>query len=115
MTWKECVKEYILAPAGMNNTFCQATEMYARPDVAMPVEDVDGAWRVSDTLKTDRTMHAGSGMGASVADLARWLRLNLNDGQIDGRRILSEKRTKEMRGADAGRPQSAPETGAARS
>jgi CubicO group peptidase (beta-lactamase class C family) len=96
MSWKDYVKKRILAPAGMNNTFCQATEMYARPDVALPVHTVGDAWRVLETRKSDRTMHAGGGMGASVADLARWLRLNLNGGQIDGRRILSEKRVKEM-------------------
>jgi hypothetical protein len=29
-------------------------------------------------------------MGASINDLARWLRLNINKGSIDGRRIISE-------------------------
>ncbi len=96
MTWKDYVKKRILAPAGMNNTFCQATEMYARPDVALPLQRVGDTWRVLKTRKSDRTMHAGGGIGASAADLARWLRLNLNGGKIDGRRILSEKRIKEM-------------------
>ncbi len=102
MSWQDYVKKHILAPAGMNNTFCRASEMYAQPEVAMPIEEVNGFWRVLGSRKTDRTMHAGAGIASSVSDMARWLRLNMNDGQIDGRRILSEKRIHEMHTSQVG-------------
>ncbi|MFQ5592133.1 MAG: serine hydrolase [Phycisphaerae bacterium] len=96
MSWKDYLNKRILAPAGMDNTFCSASRMYASSNVAMPVEEVDGEWHVSTTLKTDRTMHAGGGIGSSASDLVKWLRLNLNGGRIDGRRILPENSVKEM-------------------
>jgi hypothetical protein len=61
------------------------------------MERVDGEWRVCKLRKTDRTMHAAGGMGASARDAARWLILHINDGEIDGKRVISSGRAKEMR------------------
>jgi hypothetical protein len=41
-------------------------------------------------------MHAAGGMGASIADLARWMRLHLNGGSIDGVRVLSPESVAQM-------------------
>ena len=94
--WQQFIAERILDPASMTHSYCLASRLYADAGAALPVIEVDGKLQVSKTRKTDATMHAAGGMGASAADLARWLRLNLNLGTIDGRRILSETMSREM-------------------
>ncbi len=95
-SWKEFVAERILKPAAMNRTTTSATGLWADSDVGIPTVEIEGAWRRSPVLKTDSTMHAAGGMAASANDLARWLRLNLGGGSIDGTRLLSAERLREM-------------------
>ncbi len=94
--WQQFIADRILAPAGMTHSYCLASKLYADPLAALPIVESGGALQVARTRKTDATMHAAGGMGSSAADLARWVRLNLNLGTIDGKRILSEKLAREM-------------------
>lgn len=41
-------------------------------------------------------MHAAGGMGASVTDLARWIRVNLSEGKIEGSIVLPSQWIAEM-------------------
>jgi CubicO group peptidase (beta-lactamase class C family) len=70
--------------------------MYADANVAMPLVKGGDRWVVSPVVKTDRTMHAAGGLGTTARDLGRFLRLHLNGGSIDGKRILSEAAQHEM-------------------
>src|SRR3990172_13105654 len=80
----------------MTRTTAYASRMYGDPDAAIPCEFEDGALVPARQRKTDRTMHAAGGLGASIHDLGRWLRLNVDRGTIDGQRILSSASTEEM-------------------
>ncbi len=95
-TWQQFIAERIFKPAGMTHSYCLASRLYADPLAALPIVETDGKWQVARTQKTDATMHAAGGMGCSAADLGRWLRLNLNLGTIDGKRLLSEALAREM-------------------
>ncbi len=95
-SWKDVVDERILKPAGMTRTTAYASRMYGDPDVAIPCDLENGKLVATRVRKTDRTMHAAGGMGASIHDLGRWLRLNLGKGTIDGRRIVSEASAAEI-------------------
>lgn len=88
-SWRTLVEEKILTPAAMTRTTTSASRMYADPNVAFPVQEVEGHWQLAAVRKTDRTMHAAGGMGSTANDLATWLRLNLSDGTFDGKRIVS--------------------------
>ncbi|MGE3180631.1 MAG: serine hydrolase domain-containing protein [Phycisphaerae bacterium] len=95
--WQEYLIDRILKPAGMNHTTPYATEMYARDDVAIPQQhNSDATFRPADTRKSDETMHAAGGLGTTAHDLGQWLRLNINRGVVDGKRIVSEKMMDEM-------------------
>jgi CubicO group peptidase (beta-lactamase class C family) len=95
--WRDYLDERIFRPAGLTRTTGYASRMYGDPDCAIPMELVAGAWRECALRKTDRTMHAAGGLGASATDAARWLVLHVNDGEIDGNRVLSASAAREMR------------------
>jgi CubicO group peptidase (beta-lactamase class C family) len=94
--WKDFVETRVCKPAGMNRTTAYASRMYGDANVATPTIYWDKKLIAAPQRKTDRTMHAAGGMGSTASDLARWMRLNLGGGAIDGKRILSEKLTRQM-------------------
>lgn len=86
--WREYLAERLFRPAGMTHTTGYADWMYSQDDVALPALEVDGRM-VPTTRKSDRTMHAAGGLGTSIDDFARWIRLQLGRGSVDGQRLLS--------------------------
>ena len=95
LKWQDFLDQRLFEPAGMIRTTAYASEMYGTFEHAEPMLRIDGEWRRSPLVKTDRTMHAAGGMGTTARDAARWLILNLNGGEIDGRRILPETMQEE--------------------
>ena len=89
-SWKDVLEERLFQPAGMTRTTAYASRMYSDPNVAFPMEGAPGAYTACATRKTDRTMHAAGGTGTTARDAARWLLVQLRDGEVDGRRVFSE-------------------------
>lgn len=102
MPWREFLRERLFEPAGMTRTTGYASKMYGDDNAALPYDIADGEFTPAAVVKTDRTMHAAGGLGTTARDLGRWLRLNLNGGVIDGKRILSKEHIKEMQTLQAG-------------
>jgi len=100
-SWQSFVEARILEPAGMSRTTTSASQMYGDKNVAFPAEELGGVWRSRTERKTDKTMHAAGGMGSTANDLARWLRFNMGDGSIDGKRIVSQAGLREMHSPQA--------------
>jgi len=90
--WREYLKEHVFAPAGMTRTSGYADWMYSQADVAFPAV-FEGDKAVRAPHKSDRTMHAAGGLGTSIDDFARWLRLQLGRGALDGVRLLGAEAT----------------------
>lgn len=95
-SWKNFVQKRIFAPAGMSKATFHADAMYAGKDGAIPAVRRESGYAPSAVRKTDRTMNAAGGIGMSIRDLTRWLRLNMNGGEIDGTRVLSKSGTADM-------------------
>ena len=93
--WQDFLAERLFAPAGMTRTTAYASEMYGEGEHAEPMLLVAGKWIRSPLVKTDRTMHAAGGIGTTARDAARWLILNTNGGELDGRRFLTEALARE--------------------
>ena len=91
--WGEFVKERILDPLGMTRT---ATSIKTLPDnAAMPHNESGGTLRVLHRGNVDGAA-AAAGLNSSVADLSKWIRLQLGRGKFEGRQIFSEQRSWEM-------------------
>ncbi|MFT5048853.1 MAG: CubicO group peptidase (beta-lactamase class C family) [Chlamydiales bacterium] len=96
--WKDALDEQIFTPTGMRRTTAYASRMYSDENVAFPMErDASGRFVACKTRKTDMTMHAAGGSGTTARDGARWVLLQLRDGEIDGTNVLSPKTARAMR------------------
>lgn len=95
-SWKDVLQERILDPLAMDNSTAYASKMYTSDDVAIPAICTAGELINATTRKSDRTMHAAGGMGASVDDLATWLIVQLNGGKANGKQVVSAKSIAEM-------------------
>ncbi len=92
--WDHLVRHRIFEPLGMTSTFTSVHDL-PRGDMATPHEKVDGkvvpiAWR-----DIDNAGPAGS-IDSNVSDMARWVRFQLNDGQVGGKRLISHEAMREM-------------------
>jgi CubicO group peptidase (beta-lactamase class C family) len=95
-TWAKFVRRRILEPLGMDRTLMLIAEMPRYDNnIAQPHDVVDGELQPVEYRDLDNIGPAGS-MMTSVQDMTRWLRFHLADGQVDGRRLLSEEAHQEM-------------------
>ncbi len=95
-SWEDFVKERILVPLGMTRTSTSTPALLAATDVATPHARADG--KLVPLAQSDHDNNAPAGaMNSCVADLAKWMILQLNHGALpDGRRLFSEAQSKEM-------------------
>ncbi|HKO57703.1 MAG TPA: serine hydrolase domain-containing protein, partial [Thermoanaerobaculia bacterium] len=90
--WQETVAQRVLLPAGLGATTTRVPP--AGAEVAVPYTiSRDGWLRVEP--KTPMQMHAAGGMYSTANDLARWLRIQLGEGTIDGREIFPRRIIRE--------------------
>lgn len=86
-TWEDYVQERILTPLGMTNTYMQTAGLGNRKNVASPHNNLFGSLT---SLPFDRIDNMGpaTSMVSNVKDISRWLKLQLDSGRFEGKRIL---------------------------
>jgi CubicO group peptidase (beta-lactamase class C family) len=96
-SWDEYLRVRIFLPLGMNNTNTSSTAYKAGDDWATPHSKVDGKLQPIALENLDNAGPAGS-INSSVADLSKWVLMQLNRGKIPGTetRIFSEKVSQDM-------------------
>ena len=86
-TWEEVAQDVLFEPLGMSATSMRHSD-YADADNAAALHvERDGQWVPAFRRQPDAQAPAG-GVSSTVADLAEWLRLQLADGQLDGRQVV---------------------------
>ncbi len=104
-TWQQFIQQRIFEPLGMKSASTDVAAAQAAPDHASPHRRTEVvAWHNLDNIAP-----AGA-VNASITDLIPWARLQLNGGEIDGKRLISATNVEEMhtpqmamRPEDAGR------------
>ena len=91
--WGEFVKERILTPIGMTRTTTSVKDL--KDNYAMPHNESGGKIRVLPLGNIDNSIGL-AGLNSSVADVAKWLRLQLGRGTFEGKQIFSKERSGEM-------------------
>ena len=109
-TWQEFVQKRILNPLGMTNSDLTTSAAEKSPNHSSPHgPGKDGSLGVIPWRNIDNIAPAGA-VNASVEDMTKWVRLQLNDGVFEGKRLVSERNLHEthtpqtvIRPEDAGR------------
>ena len=97
--WPTLIRTRIFEPLGMKTAYCSAREALANPDHAVPHErHPDGTITPVARADVDSVRAAGS-INASVRDMGQWLRFQLAEGRIDGKRLVQSSSLKETRTA----------------
>ena len=91
--WAEFVKERILTPLGMNRTTTSIRDL--KENYAMPHNESGGTLRVLPLGFLDSAAGAVR-LNSSVADLSKWIRLQLGRGTFEGKTIFSRQQSWEM-------------------
>ncbi|MFE7585975.1 serine hydrolase [Streptomyces gardneri] len=88
--WEKLAEDTLYKPAGMNDTSSSFQDFVSNPDRAHGhVKQADGTWKAQFVRDPDAQSPAG-GVSSSARDMAVWLRLQLANGELDGRRIVAE-------------------------
>ena len=87
-SWEDFVSTRILAKVGMTNSNVRHSAATAAGNVAAPHAPVDGTVRPIQPFDSDNTNPAG-GINACAEDMAKWMKVLLNEGQsADGSRLF---------------------------
>lgn len=95
-SWEELVKTRLLGPLGMTRSGVSCKDREHTDNVAdAHFFRPDGQPYVVPWADHDPMGPAGS-ITSTAADMARWVRMQLGDGSLDGKRIISARSVREM-------------------
>ncbi len=92
-TWGAFVKERILTPLGMTRTTMSVKDL--KENYALPHNESGGKLRALPLGNIDNSIGL-AGLNSSVAEVAKWLRLQLGRGTFEGKQIFKKERSGEM-------------------
>jgi CubicO group peptidase (beta-lactamase class C family) len=87
-------KEKILDPLGMSDTSFYVTDQVKQSRIAEPLPNdrsLGTAFTIGDPRVEGKWEAGGQGMMSTALDYARFLQMLLNDGTLDGKRVLGPK------------------------
>lgn len=94
-SWDDQVKRRIFEPLGMTGSSTSITALQGRSNVASPHAELDSVVQVIPWKNIDNIAPAGS-INSSVADMSRWLRLQLGKGKFGDKQLISAGNHGEM-------------------
>ena len=96
-SWDRFIVDRIFTPLEMTRSLTSSKQLKLYDNVASPHADYTGELVAIDYLDNDNCAPAGS-INSCVSDMAKWLKMHLNDGVYDGgKQLLNESIIKEMR------------------
>ena len=96
-TWQEYIQETFLTPLKMKNSNTSVTKLNLNENVATPYHvGTDGKPIIVNYLNWDNC-EAAAAINSSVADMAKWISFQLNNGELDGKQVISKEQIWEVR------------------
>jgi CubicO group peptidase (beta-lactamase class C family) len=95
MSWDDFIQKRIFEPLGMTDSVTNARYFGNYSNIATPHEDVKGKLQTV-AQREDAHVGAAGAICASVTDIAHWLRLQLNQGTLDGQPFVGAAIIEEM-------------------
>jgi len=96
MSWDDFIQQRIFTPLGMTDSVTNAKFFGDRTNIAGPHEDIKGNLQTV-TQHAEAHVGAAGSICASAADIALWLRMQLNNGSLDGKQIVDSAIIAETR------------------
>lgn len=93
-SWSDLIRERILAPLGMTATNTSVRDLAPLGNVATPHARVDDTVVIVTYTNMDQVPAAGA-LNSTAADMARWLRFQLDSGRVGGTRLVSARNFRE--------------------
>lgn len=93
--WDTFVERRIFGPLGMERSSTSVDSLEGMANVASPHEEVEGEVRPVPWRDIDNIGPAGS-INSSVAEMARWVRLQLGEGVFEGDSLIAASSVEEM-------------------
>ena len=94
-SWDDFLRERIHLPLGMTATRTGAGALRPGDEIATPHAPAGGKLQPIPPTNLDNNAPAGA-VQSSIGDMSRWVMLQLNRGELDGKRLFSERRSREM-------------------
>lgn len=94
--FEDLMRERVLSPLGMDSTTYFAAEAIRHP-VAVGHEGDPGDLRISDPWPIPRRSNGAGGVTSSTAQLLTFAAMHMNDGELNGARVLSAQSARAMR------------------
>lgn len=96
MSWDDFIQGRIFKPLGMSDSVTNPRYLSERTNIAAPHEDVKNGLQ---TVPYRAVPHGGAegSICASAHDMARWIRLQLKDGNLDGGQLIDGSILEETR------------------
>ena len=96
MSWDDFIRQRIFEPLGMTDSVTNPRYLLDRKNIAAPHEDVRGKLQTV-VQREDAHVGAAGSIHASAADIARWMRLQLDNGSLDGKQLMDAAVIEETR------------------
>lgn len=93
--WEVFIKENIFTPLAMNVSKTSIRDIKPTDDAAQPHALVDGVMKPIRPDILDNNAPAGA-IQSSVGDMSKWVIMQLNKGEIPGKRLFTAAQSKEM-------------------
>lgn len=90
LDWETASEEKLYTPLGMTATSSRFADFWAHDNKALGHEMIDGKWTHVQQREPDGQSPAG-GVSSNVIDLARWMRLQMDEGKFEGRQIVASE------------------------
>ena len=90
VSWDQLSQNLLYGPAKMTSTSSSYADYHKAANRADLHTKRTGTWKATYVRDSDAQTPAG-GVSSSANDMARWLRLQLAGGTLDGKRIVAEK------------------------
>jgi CubicO group peptidase (beta-lactamase class C family) len=95
-SWDDVIRDRILRPVGMTSASTTVRGWDPNGNWAWPHAMVDGRLQLVDQDTVDN-LAGGAALNASVADMARWVRVQLDSGRVDAtHRLWTPDQTRQM-------------------
>jgi CubicO group peptidase (beta-lactamase class C family) len=88
LSWDDFIRQRIFEPLGMTDSVTNPRFFGGKKNIATPHEDIKGQLQTV-VQREDAHIGAAGSIHASISDIAQWLKMQLNQGSLDGKQIAA--------------------------